>query len=193
MRRFPSPSRSSIGAFNHSLISRSTCPSAMRRATDLRRSSCGIESKEEATHYPPPGHPNSVTILRERHPFEGRSLQVMSTIKRRGVQLLLLALPDGSRSLIPAIWTDWKASKLSNEPLNASSEARQRCLAPLNDLLHTRLIVDALLSRCGPIREANPADHEGRCHATDPGVSRSLPSRFPRLPLRWRCASSPTI
>ena len=120
--------------------------------------------------------PNSVTILRERHPFEGRSLQVMSTIKRRGAQLLLLALPDGSRSLIPAIWTDWKASGLSNEPAEASSEARQRCLARLTDLLHARLIVDSLLSRCCPIREANPADHEGRCHAADPGVSPSLPS-----------------
>src|ERR1700737_2949743 len=30
MRRFPSPSRSSIGAFSHSLISRSTAPSAIR-------------------------------------------------------------------------------------------------------------------------------------------------------------------
>src|SRR5262249_20426469 len=99
----------------------------------------------------------------------------MSTIKRRGVQLLLLALPDGSRSLVPATWTDWKASNLSNEPANIGSEARQRCLAPLNDLLHTRIIVDALLSRCCPIREANPADHEGRCHATDPGVSPSIP------------------
>src|SRR6516164_9417344 len=41
--RFPSPSRSSIGAFSHSLISRSTAPSATRRATDLSRSSCRIE------------------------------------------------------------------------------------------------------------------------------------------------------
>jgi hypothetical protein len=30
-----------------------------------------------------PEIPNSVMILRERHPFEGRSLQVMSAIKRR--------------------------------------------------------------------------------------------------------------
>src|SRR5262249_40012719 len=44
MRRFPLPSRSSIGAFNHSLISRSTEPSATRRATDLNRSSCGTTS-----------------------------------------------------------------------------------------------------------------------------------------------------
>ena len=43
--------------------------------------------------------PPSVTILRERHPFEGRSLSVMSAIKRRGTLLLLVVLPDGTRSL----------------------------------------------------------------------------------------------
>src|SRR2546429_6884304 len=42
MRRFPSPSRFSIGAFSHSLISRSTAPSAIRRATDFINSLCGI-------------------------------------------------------------------------------------------------------------------------------------------------------
>jgi hypothetical protein len=36
-----------------------------------------------------------VTILRERHPFEGRSLAVMSAIKRRGTLSLLVVLPDG--------------------------------------------------------------------------------------------------
>src|SRR5436853_5086735 len=45
MRRFPSPSRSSIGAFSHSLISRSTAPSVIRRATDFINSLCGIVSK----------------------------------------------------------------------------------------------------------------------------------------------------
>jgi putative transposase len=36
---------SRIGAFSHSFISRSTRQSTMRRATDFRSSSCGIESK----------------------------------------------------------------------------------------------------------------------------------------------------
>src|SRR5436853_6761669 len=54
MRRVPSPSFSSIGAFSHSLMSRSTCRSTILRATDLMRSQCGIESKEAATHYPSP-------------------------------------------------------------------------------------------------------------------------------------------
>lgn len=44
MRRFPPLSRSSTGACSHSLISRSTFQSTMRRATDLRRSECGIVS-----------------------------------------------------------------------------------------------------------------------------------------------------
>ena len=50
-----------------------------------------------------------MTITRERHPFEGQSLAVISSIRRRGVLLVLVVLPDGSRSLIPADWTDWKA------------------------------------------------------------------------------------
>src|SRR5260370_30942465 len=64
IRRLPSPSRSSIGAFSHSLISRSTAPSATRRATDLRRSSCGIESNE-------PDKTASTTSVKPRH--KGRS------------------------------------------------------------------------------------------------------------------------
>src|SRR5215831_6296194 len=46
MRRVPLPSsRSSIGALSHSLFSRSTCRSTIRRATDLIRSECGIQSR----------------------------------------------------------------------------------------------------------------------------------------------------
>jgi hypothetical protein len=48
-----------------------------------------------------------VTIIRERHAFEGQTLAVISSIKRRGVLLVLVILPNGSRSLIPASWTDW--------------------------------------------------------------------------------------
>ncbi|MET4754417.1 hypothetical protein [Bradyrhizobium sp. RT11b] len=49
--------------------------------------------------------PDSLTITRERHAFEGQSLAVISSIRRRGV-LVLVVLPDGRRSLIPANWTD---------------------------------------------------------------------------------------
>ena len=110
----------------------------------------------------------SVTILRERHPFEGRSLHVMGTLKRRGTFFLLLALPDGSRTLVPANWTDWKATEVVDQASGCGTLQREACLAPLIDLLRARAIVDALLGRC-PIRAAD----EESSHATDPDVSRT--------------------
>src|SRR5260370_11948908 len=105
---------------------------------------------------------NSVTILRERHPFEGRSLPLMGTIKRRGARLLLLVLPDGSRSLIPASWTDCSATEVAHQPSpTMRQQRREPCLAPLTDLLHLRVIVDALLGRC-PIPQPEPASDEER-------------------------------
>ena len=116
-----------------------------------------------------------VTILRERHPFEGRSLQVMGAIKRRGVLLLLVVLPDGSRSLIPASWTNWEAAGVAHELSASRCEQRDPCLASLADLLHARVIVDALLSRC-LIPHREPAANEESCDATDPGPSRTVPA-----------------
>src|SRR6266571_5748690 len=116
-----------------------------------------------------------VTILRERHPFEGRSLQVMGAIKRRGVLLLLVVLPDGSRSLIPASWTNWEAAGVAHELSASRCEQRAPCLASLADLLHARVIVDALLSRC-LIPHREPAANEESCDATDPGPSRTAPA-----------------
>ena len=54
---------------------------------------------------------------------------------------LLLVLPDGSRSLIPAEWTDLQ----SPEGSSVAGLATGLCLAPLSELLHARSIVDALL------------------------------------------------
>src|SRR6476620_1521040 len=42
--------------------------------------------------------PDSLTITLERHAFEGQSLAVISIIRRRGVLLVLVVLPDGSSS-----------------------------------------------------------------------------------------------
>ena len=112
----------------------------------------------------------SVTILRERHPFEGRSLMVMSTVKRRGTLLLLVVLPDGSRSLIPAGWTDW--TQTAEDDSLSRSEHHASSLASLADLLHARGIVDALLGRC-LIPQQTPAADEESCDATDPSPSRT--------------------
>src|SRR4030065_1174727 len=55
IRRFPLSSRSSTGTLSHILIRRSTSRSTILRATDCLSSRCGMVSKEDTTHYPPPG------------------------------------------------------------------------------------------------------------------------------------------
>ena len=57
-----------------------------------------------------------MTITRERHAFESQSLAAISSIRRRGVLFVLVVLPDGSRSLIPAEWTDWIPEQADRTP-----------------------------------------------------------------------------
>jgi hypothetical protein len=54
-----------------------------------------------------------VTIIRKRHAFEGQTLAVINSVRRRGVLLVLVILPNGSRSLIPTAWTDWTDASAS--------------------------------------------------------------------------------
>src|SRR5207245_11628507 len=84
--------------------------------------------------------PASVTITRSHHAFEGQSLVVDGRVHRQGRAHLLLVLPDGSRSLIPAEWTDLRSS----EDTPVANPSPRISLAPLSDLLHARTIVDAL-------------------------------------------------
>ena len=110
------------------------------------------------------GLPKSVVITRKRHPLEGRSLSVITSIRRRGVRLVLAVLPNGTRSLIPAAWTDW-----NTEPVGSAPTSHICCdLGRLDDLLHLRRIINALLSR--PLESAA---HEGSRHAIAPCLSRS--------------------
>jgi Family of unknown function (DUF5372) len=91
-------------------------------------------------------------VIRPRHPLEGQALAVLGWSHRHGQLHLLLVLPDGSRSWIPACWTDLKTALDQAPAANIDQPAR---LATLSQLLHTRTIVDALLRR----REAS--DDEG--------------------------------
>jgi hypothetical protein len=129
-----------------------------------------------------------VTIIRERHAFEGQSLAVISSIRRRGVLLVLVVLPDGSRSLIPANWTDWSIEQAKRTPADDAGDGSHD-LGRLGDLLHLRKIIDALYARhveSVPCKESS--------HAIESGLSR--PARSSTGPLsssligngvvRWR-------
>src|SRR5262249_38835409 len=62
-----------------------------------------------------------------------------------GLQFVLI-LPDGSKSLVPAEWTDFK--------IPAGSPAASPRIGALDDLLRLRSITDALLGRSAgsPVR-----------------------------------------
>jgi hypothetical protein len=94
--------------------------------------------------------PKRVTIVRARHPFEGKSLAVLGAVHRHSRLHLLLILPDSSKSLIPADWTDMAPTI---QPRGAAAK-QTATLGSLEDLLHARAVVDALLDRlAGPESE----------------------------------------
>src|SRR3982074_309 len=108
VRRFrPRSSVSSTAHSSHILIRCSTRRSTTRRATVslVRYGECSQKKGRQTPHRR--DFPDSVIIPRERHPFEGCALAVIGSIRRGGVLFVLACLPDGSRALIPAQWTDW--------------------------------------------------------------------------------------
>ena len=92
--------------------------------------------------------------MRPHHPFEGQQLEVFGWQQRGGEVVLLLVLPDGTRSLIPASWTD----------LHGSLEPPRATLACITQLLHARIVVDALLRRPGA------SNREASQHEVEDGV-----------------------
>ena len=75
-------------------------------------------------------------MVRQRHPLEGRWLELIGCRRVRGTLELIVVLPDGSRCVIPAEWTDVQS---------APEPAGVRTLGSLDDLLAARRIVDRLL------------------------------------------------
>src|SRR6266480_7565988 len=88
--------------------------------------------------------PGRVTITRKRHAFEGQKLAVISSIKRRGVLLILVILPNGSRSHIPASWTDWRGPHDTDPSSSAAASVHAPALGKFGDLLQLRKVIDAL-------------------------------------------------
>ena len=69
---------------------------------------------------------------------------MINGLTRRGVPLLLVVLPDGSRSLIPSAWTDW----LGSCGIDAPGEVKDgEDLCAVGDLIKARAVIDALLSQ----------------------------------------------
>jgi hypothetical protein len=98
--------------------------------------------------------PAEVRVIRPHHALAGKVLKVFGKLTRKGQLHLVLTLPDGTRSYIPATWTDLQAPDTPSVDRGSSLVARQ------SDLLRARQRVDALLRRM---------------KAISPGVTTSTP------------------
>lgn len=124
--------------------------SSSNRASRCRR------KHPHTTH--PHNFPEQVTIIRPAHPFEGKCLAVLGHTHRKDRLHLLLILPDGSKSLIPAEWTNL------NPTPNLAVHSHGATLGSLDQLLRMRTVVDALLRRLAPAKSDAPkpiTDEEG--------------------------------
>ena len=75
-----------------------------------------------------------MTVTRPHHPFHGQSLEVLRQARMIGGLQFVLILPDGSKSLIPAEWTDFKTAPTPQGFL---------LIGALNDLLRLRNVFAA--------------------------------------------------
>src|SRR4029453_8992212 len=97
------------------------------------------------------GFPPSVTITRPPHPFPGHTLAGLGWAPRCRQLHRGLVPPDGSRSLIPATWTDFEGG------VTATGRPPHTSLATLPDLLQARPVVVVLLLRSPPAGEGPSA------------------------------------
>ena len=99
-------------------------------------------------------------------------------MRRNGRLLLVLILPDGSKSLLPADWTDLAS------PTQSFCAPAATTLGSLENLLHARAVVDALLGRLAPVTSEDgnsTTTKESACAGKKSKPLRSSPRR--NLPL----------
>ena len=80
----------------------------------------------------------------------------------------MACLPDGSRALIPAQWTDWDEGHCGSARACREANPGSRSLGSLGDLLQLRHLVNALRNRSIGVGTAT----EGERRATEPGLFR---------------------
>jgi uncharacterized protein DUF5372 len=118
-------------------------------------------------------------VTRSRHPLMGRRLQVIGEMRRLGRNELLVVLPDGSKTLIPAAWTDREVMAVNGDQALDQGTA---ILAGPVELLHARELVASLRARAdaggGQAARKSPCKEDDRaaCAAefdarTDPGAT----------------------
>lgn len=100
--------------------------------------------------------------------MEGKELDVLAHARRNGCLHLTLVLPDGTRSLIPASWTDMGKANTWSETDASNPISLPAILGSVSDLLCTRKVVDALLQKLAAKESAanSHSKEESNCATT---------------------------
>lgn len=132
----------------------------------------------------------TVTIMRPRHPLRGQQLRVLGQMRRHGRLELLTELPDGSKTLIPAAWTDLDNNDrpAADDPAGgqgAAVQATSATLGTLADLGQAVELVRALSTRRGGPQEQaarpSPSKEDHRAACTAESATRPDPNATPNL------------
>ena len=130
---------------------------------------------------------STVRLTRPRHPFDGQLLPVLGRMRRHGEVELLVVLPDGSKRLIPAAWTD-----LERPPDGTDTGDGPATLGSVPDLLELSVLVSDLSARSAD--DGEQAARKSPCKEDDHAALSSsvcCRTRFRRDP-RPSPASSPS-
>jgi Family of unknown function (DUF5372) len=116
-----------------------------------------------------PADTATVVVTRARHPLAGQQLRVLGRMRRHGRLELLVVLPDGSKSLLPAAWTDREPAAMASDGATSDGAAQgagPATLGSLADLAHAAAVVAALLAGVGGQREQaarqSPCEEDNR-------------------------------
>jgi len=139
---------------------------------------CSICSKDTTTHYPSSALTRTRHHHAPHHPFEGQSLEVLRHARMPGGLQFVLILPDGSKSLVPAEWTDFRNPTDSPQP--------SQLVGSLADLLRLRDLTDALLRRAPGLPVTSGASQQDHAATESEPHRHSRPGDVPMGAVRRR-------
>ena len=104
---------------------------------------------------PPPGAgPETARVIRPGHPLHGLDLPVWGRLRLRGVAMVVLVLPDGSKKRIPAAWAHEGGS-------DAAGGTAAPVVAAAGDLLRLLRVISGI--------PATARDHAEQAARQSPG------------------------
>ena len=135
---------------------------------------------------PPAGAgPETVRVVRPGHPLHGLDLPVWGRLRLRGVAMVVLVLPDGSKKRIPAAWAGEGGS---SEDTSAPAAA---VVAAAGDLLRLLRVISGIRATAGNHAEQaarqSPGKEDDRAACTaqsaaGPGSGATIAAGRPAAP-----------